>query len=86
MWVFNQDGLSAVNVESFSVDFNEVVKENVKVYHLWGSVHDHDFLMGTYSTLEKTKEVIQDFTLALKKHGNDPTYVYHVPGDDSYGC
>lgn len=86
MWVFNQDGLSVVDVEAFSIDLSEVVKENVKVYHVWGSVHDHDFLMGTYSTLEKAKEVIHDFALALKKHGTDPTYVYHVPGDDAYGC
>ena len=82
MWTVNQDGLSVVNVEAFSMDLNEVVKLTTKVFHVWGSVHDHDFLMGTYKTYAKAKEVMKDFALAVKKHGNDPTYIYHVPGDD----
>lgn len=86
MWTVNQDELSVVNIEAFSMDLAEVVKENVKVYHVWGSIHDHDFLMGTYSTLEKAKEVIKAFSSAVKEHGNDPTYRFFVPGDDSNEC
>lgn len=86
MWTVNQDGLSVVDVEAFSMDLNEVVKQTTKVYHVWGSVHDHDFLMGTYTSLEKAKEVVMDFASAVKNHGDDSTYLYYVPGDDAYGC
>lgn len=86
MWTVNQDGLSVVDVEAFSMDLNEVVKQTTKVYHVWGSVHDHDFLMGTYTSLEKAKEVIMDFASAVKNHGDDSTYLYYVPEDDLYGC
>lgn len=86
MWVYNQDKITAANVEALSIDYRDLIasqskkaEEKPKFYRVWGQVQEHDYVMGTYKTLEKAKEVIHDFFNCLSKGQT----TYTMPEDDS---
>ena len=69
MWVKNQDGIAVVSVDALALDPAEILKKDVKNVRIWGSIADHDFVMGVYDTVEDAKAVLNDFTNAvINKH------------------
>lgn len=81
MWVVNQDGLAVVEVNALALDPAEVLKEDTKVFRVWGSIADHDFVMGTYNSLEEAQLVLNEFTQAI----NGDSKVFRMPKEDKVG-
>ena len=65
MWVVNQDGLAVAKVDALALDPAEVMKKDTKVFRVWGSVADHDFVMGAYQSLDEAKQVLEEFNIAV---------------------
>lgn len=66
MWVINQDGLAVVQVGALSLDPAEVINfdpanKDHSFIRVWGSINDHDFVMGVYYDIEEAKEVLNSF-------------------------
>lgn len=70
MWVKNQDGLAVVEVQALALDpaeiqnFNPESKDH-KVIRIWGSINDHDYVMGVYYDIEEAIEILADFVHAI---------------------
>lgn len=65
MWVKNQDGLAVVEVQALALDPTDFTKPDIKNVRVWGSISDHDYIMGVYNTLEDAKAVLADFAHAI---------------------
>jgi hypothetical protein len=65
MWVVNQDGIAVVQVDGLALDPVEIA--NNKIVRVWGSTADHDYVMGTYGSIQEAIEVLDDFKSAVVK-------------------
>lgn len=67
MWVKNQDGIAVVEVQALALDPSELVSEEKRKngVRVWGSINDHDFVMGVYKTVEEAIAVLKDFYHAI---------------------
>ena len=86
MWVMNQDKITVAQVDALSIDYRDLVasqatkeEERPKFYRIWGQVAEHDYVMGTYKTLDKAKEVLGEFYKALRMQG---VVEFTMPADD----
>lgn len=86
MWVKNQDKITVAKVSALSIDYRDLIasqsknkEERPKFYRVWGQVAEHDYVMGTYKSFNKAKEVINDFFSAINKC----YLLYEMPEDDS---
>lgn len=65
MWVMNQDNIAVVNVEALALDPAEIHNfgkdDKHKVIRVWGSINDHDFVMGVYGSIEEATDVLIAF-------------------------
>ena len=76
MWVINQDSIAVVEVQSLALDPAEVCnfgKDDAhKTLRIWGSIADHDFVMGIYGSLEEATEVLIDFASHVQYDSDKP--------------
>lgn len=65
MWVINQDGIAVVQVQALALDPAEVMNfgkdDKHKTIRIWGSINDHDFIMGVYGDVEEATDVLIAF-------------------------
>ena len=81
MWVKNQDGLAVVQVDALAVDPAEILNfdpenKDRRAIRIWGSISDHDFVMGVYHDIEEAKEVLSSFVHAIISRN---TTVFEMP-------
>ena len=63
MKVLNQDGISLVDCEAISIDprdFMHKEEDENKTIRIWGSVGDHDFVLGIYPNLVEAMAIIEN--------------------------
>ena len=72
MWVINQDGIAVVQVQGLALDPTEVMNEEKRKngVRIWGSISDHDYIMGIYPTVEDAMQVLALFSIAVSQCEN----------------
>lgn len=76
MWVVNQDNIAIVNVQALALDPVEIINfgkdDKHKTIRVWGSINDHDFVMGTYGNIEEATEVLINFASHVQYNPDKP--------------
>ena len=78
MWVMNQDGLTAIEINAMAIDAAEILNnKNEGKIRVWGTTsNEHDYLLGVYNNIQDACSVIKEFAQVAAE---GKTKLYQMP-------